>query len=84
MAGDTFLVSGCRTPIGSMNGVLAEVAAQELGALCIKQALQAAGLKPDKVDEVIMGNVVVPAWAKTRPARRPSAPKFRSRSGRPR
>lgn len=58
MAGDTFLVSGCRTPIGSMNGVLAEVAAQELGALCIKQALQAAGLKPDKVDEVIMGNVV--------------------------
>jgi acetyl-CoA C-acetyltransferase len=58
MAGEAFLVAGCRTPIGSMNGVLAEVAAQELGALCIKQALQNAGLKPDKVDEVIMGNVV--------------------------
>jgi acetyl-CoA C-acetyltransferase len=41
-----------------MNGVLAEVPAPELGAICIKQALQAAGIQPEKVDEVILGNVV--------------------------
>ena len=58
MAGETFILSGFRTPIGSMNGVLAEVPAPELGAICIKQALQAAGIQPEKVDEVILGNVV--------------------------
>jgi len=58
MAGEVFIVSGVRTPIGSLGGVLAEVPAQELGALCIKQALQNAGCMPDSVNEVIMGNVV--------------------------
>jgi acetyl-CoA C-acetyltransferase len=58
MATESFLVSGIRTPIGSLSGALAEVPATELGSLCIKQVLQNAGLKPDAVDEVIMGNVV--------------------------
>jgi acetyl-CoA C-acetyltransferase len=58
MATESFLVSGIRTPIGSLSGALAEVPATELGSVCIKQVLQNAGLKPDTVDEVIMGNVV--------------------------
>jgi acetyl-CoA C-acetyltransferase len=58
MATGAFLASGIRTPIGSLSGALAEVPATDLGGLCIKQVLQGAGLKPDAVDEVIMGNVV--------------------------
>jgi acetyl-CoA C-acetyltransferase len=58
MAAEAFIVSGIRTPIGTMGGALTEVPAPELGALCVKQALQLAGVKPDGVDEVIMGNVV--------------------------
>jgi acetyl-CoA C-acetyltransferase len=58
MAGEAFLVAGVRTPIGSMGGALAEVPAPELGAICIKEVLARAGVKPDGVDEVIMGNVI--------------------------
>ncbi len=58
MAGDAFILSGFRTPIGAMNGTLAEVPAPELGALCIKKAVEVASVKPDAVDEVYMGNVV--------------------------
>jgi acetyl-CoA C-acetyltransferase len=58
MGNEAFLVSGIRTPIGSLSGALAEVPAPELGSLCIKQVLQGVGLKGDAVDEVIMGNVV--------------------------
>jgi acetyl-CoA C-acetyltransferase len=58
MAGEVFILSGIRTPIGAMGGALAEVPAPELGAVCIKQALQLAGIKPASVDEVILGNVV--------------------------
>jgi acetyl-CoA C-acetyltransferase len=58
MANEVFLISGIRTPIGAMNGVLASVPAPELGAICIKQALKNAGVVLDQVDEVIMGNVV--------------------------
>jgi acetyl-CoA C-acetyltransferase len=58
MAGDAVILSGVRTPIGAIGGVLAEVPAPELGALCIKQVVQITGIKPEAVDEVIMGNVV--------------------------
>src|SRR5262245_57166470 len=58
MAAEAFLVSGVRTPIGSLGGALAEVPAPELGAVTIKEALQRAGAKPETVDEVIFGNVV--------------------------
>src|SRR5262249_24161511 len=58
MAGEAFIVTGIRTPIGAMGGSLAEVPAPELGALCIEQAVQLAGVKPEKIDEVIMGNVI--------------------------
>jgi acetyl-CoA C-acetyltransferase len=58
MSGEAFIVSGCRTPIGSLGGALAETTAPDLGALCVKQAIQVAGVKPEGVDEVILGNVV--------------------------
>ena len=58
MSNEALLVAGVRTPIGSLSGVLATVPATELGAICIKAALEKAGVPGDEVDEVIMGNVV--------------------------
>jgi len=58
MPSEAFILSGIRTPIGAMGGALAEVPAPELGAVCIKQAVQLAGVKPQAIDEVIMGNVI--------------------------
>src|SRR5262249_19296212 len=58
MAIDVLILSGVRTPIGALGGGLAEVPAVELGAVCVKEALQRAGGKPESVDEGIMGNVV--------------------------
>ena len=55
---EAFIVSGVRTPIGALSGVLAEVSAAELGAVAIKETLLRAGVSGDDVDEVIMGNVV--------------------------
>jgi acetyl-CoA C-acetyltransferase len=58
MSNEALLVAGVRTPIGAMGGVLSTVPATELGATCIKAALEKAGVPGDEVDEVIMGNVV--------------------------
>jgi acetyl-CoA C-acetyltransferase len=58
MAAEVFILSGVRTPIGAMSGALAEVPAPELGAVCIKEAVKRAGVKPEAVSEVIFGNVV--------------------------
>jgi acetyl-CoA C-acetyltransferase len=58
MMNEAFLVSGARTPIGSLGGVLSTVPATELGAIAIKAALERAGVAGKDVDEVIMGNVV--------------------------
>jgi len=58
MSHEALLVAGVRTPIGSMGGVLSTVPATELGATCIKAALETAGVPGDEVNEVIMGNVV--------------------------
>ncbi len=55
---EVFIVSVARTPIGSFGGVLSSIPATELGAVAIKNAVQRAGLKPDQVDEVFMGNVI--------------------------
>src|SRR5437016_2608205 len=55
---EAFIVSAVRTPIGKYLGGLSELPAPELGALAIGEALRRAGLSPDKVDEVIMGNVL--------------------------
>lgn len=52
------IVSAARTAIGSFNGALATTGAVELGATVIKAALERARLDPQRVDEVIMGNVL--------------------------
>ncbi len=52
------IVSAVRTPIGSFMGALSTVAAPQLGAAAIKGALEKINLKPELVDEVLMGNVV--------------------------
>lgn len=52
------IASAVRTAIGSFNGTLASLAAQELGAVVVGEALRRAGIAPAAVDEVIMGNVL--------------------------
>ncbi len=55
---EVFIISAVRTPIGSFGGVLAGISATQLGAIAIKGALEKAGVQPDQVNEVLMGNVV--------------------------
>lgn len=55
---EVYIISAVRTPIGSFGGVLAGVSATQLGATAIKGALEKAGVQPDQVDEVLIGNVV--------------------------
>jgi len=52
------IVAAARTAIGKFGGSLAKVPASELGAIVIKEVLARAGVKPDQVDEVIMGQVL--------------------------
>ena len=52
------IVSAVRTPTGRFLGGLKSFTAPQLGALVIKEAIQRAGIAPDDVEEVIMGNVV--------------------------
>jgi acetyl-CoA C-acetyltransferase len=52
------ILAAARTPIGAFLGGLAPLSAPKLGAIAIKCALERAGVKPDQVDEVFMGNVV--------------------------
>ncbi len=52
------IVSAVRTPIGKFLGSLSSIPATELGALVVREAVARAGVAPDQVDEVIMGNVV--------------------------
>ena len=62
------IVSGVRTPMGGLQGSLSTISAPELGSIVIKEAVERAGLKPEDVQEVIMGNVL-PAGLKQGPAR---------------
>jgi acetyl-CoA C-acetyltransferase len=55
---DVVIVSAVRTPIGSFLGSLSTVPATRLGAAAIKGALARINLKPELVEEVLMGNVV--------------------------
>jgi len=52
------IVSAARTPIGSFLGSLSSIPAPKLGSIAIKGALDKISLKPELVDEVLMGNVV--------------------------
>ena len=55
---EVVIASACRTPIGKFQGGLASFTAPALGALAIAEALKRAGVQPDAVEEVIMGNVL--------------------------
>ena len=55
---EVVIVSAVRTPIGSFLGSLSSVPATRLGSIAIKGALEKIDLKPEMVDEVLMGNVV--------------------------
>jgi len=54
----SYIVAGCRTPVGKFLGGLAEVPAPRLGAAVIAESLHRADVAPERVDEVIMGNVL--------------------------
>ena len=58
MSDPIVIVSVARTPMGGMLGSLSGLAAHELGSVAIKAAVERAGIKPEQVDEVIMGNVL--------------------------
>lgn len=54
----SYLIAGCRTPIGKFLGGLSTLVAPRLGAIAIAEAVHRAGVTTDVVDEVIMGNVL--------------------------
>lgn len=53
-----FILSATRTPIGSFGGVFKDIDATELGAIAIRGAMEQAGIKPEQIQEVFMGNVI--------------------------
>src|SRR6187402_1437549 len=53
-----YIVGAARTPIGSYLGALASLPAPRLGAVAIRAAIERAGLTPDEIGEVFMGNVL--------------------------
>lgn len=55
---EVVIVSATRTPIGSFGGSLASLSATQLGSIVIKSAVEKAGLKPEQIQEVYMGNVL--------------------------
>lgn len=55
---EVVIVSAVRTPIGSFGGSLAQFSAQQLGGFAIKAAIEKAGLAPEQIQEVYMGNVL--------------------------
>jgi acetyl-CoA C-acetyltransferase len=67
MAG-SYIVAGARTPIGKMSGALSSFSAMDLGGFAIKAALERAGVPPEQVDYVFMGQVLQ-AGAGQMPAR---------------
>ncbi len=55
---EAVILSAARTPIGKFQGALSNVPAAKLGALAIQAAVERAGINPQEIEEVIMGNVV--------------------------
>jgi acetyl-CoA C-acetyltransferase len=55
---DAVIVSACRTPIGTMGGVYADMPAVQLGGVAVQEAIRRAGIDPETVEEVLMGNVL--------------------------
>jgi acetyl-CoA C-acetyltransferase len=55
----SYIIAGARTPIGKMSGALGSFSAADLGGFAIAEALSRAGVAPDEVDHVIMGQVLM-------------------------
>ena len=55
----SYIVAGARTPIGRMSGALASFSAMDLGGVAIAAALERAGVAPDQIDYVFMGQVLL-------------------------
>jgi len=68
MSSHAYILSATRTPIGSFQGGLAPLSATDLGAHAVQAALGRGGMDPERVSEVILGNVVS-AGLKQAPAR---------------
>ena len=68
---DVVIVSAARTAVGKFGGALASIPAPDLGAIVIKAALERAHVKPEQVDEVLMGNVLAAGLGQN-PARQAS------------
>jgi acetyl-CoA C-acetyltransferase len=58
MTNAIYIVAAKRTPMGSFNGKLSSLSAPQLGALCLREMIQANNLNGDYIDEVYMGNVL--------------------------
>ena len=56
---EAVIVAGARTPIGKLSGALAGFTAMDLGGFAIAEALSRAGVSPDQVDYVLMGQVIL-------------------------
>ncbi|WHY66994.1 acetyl-CoA C-acetyltransferase [Neobacillus sp. SuZ13] len=56
--GRTVILSGVRTPFGKLGGGLSSFTASQLGGIAVKEALVRAGVKPEEVEEVILGTVL--------------------------
>jgi len=55
---EAVIISAVRTPTGKFQGALKDFSAPELGAMVVRETVARAGVKPEEVDEVIMGNVI--------------------------
>ena len=55
---DIVIAAAARTPVGSFSGAFASLPAHALGAIALQAAMQRAGISPDEVDEVILGQVL--------------------------
>ena len=71
MSKEIVLVGACRTAMGKMGGTLADIPAEKLGAIVMKEAIERAGIKPSDIDEVLFGNVITAAMGQN-PARQAS------------
>ena len=58
---EIYIVGAARTPIGKFGGTLAKMPASDLGALVIRKVLERAGVQPEQVSEVILGQVLAAA-----------------------
>ena len=55
---EVLILGAARTPVGNLNGALSTLPAYELGSIAIQEALQRAGMQPEQVSEVLMGQIL--------------------------